>query len=115
MVLEQYGGRVRVQLNQDTPEHSCRPAVDVMFRSAAKIYGAGTLAVILTGMGQDGLLGCQAIRDAGGQILVQDEATSVVWGMPGSVANAGLAKQILPLSEIAREILHQVLQPNVKI
>ncbi len=112
MVLEQYCGRVRVQLNQDTPEHSCRPAVDVMFRSAAQIYGAGTLAVILTGMGQDGLLGCQAIREAGGQILVQDEATSVVWGMPGSVANAGLAQQILPLSEIAREILHQVLQPS---
>jgi two-component system, chemotaxis family, protein-glutamate methylesterase/glutaminase len=109
MVLEQYGGRVRVNLNQDSPEHSCRPAVDVMFRSAAKTYGAGTLAVILTGMGQDGLLGCQAVRDSGGQVLVQDEATSVVWGMPGSVANAGLAQQILPLNAIASEILHQVL------
>jgi two-component system chemotaxis response regulator CheB len=81
----------------------------VLFRSVAKSYGSKVLAVVLTGMGQDGLKGCEVIQAAGGQILAQDEASSVVWGMPGAVANAGLAERILPLKELAPEILKRVL------
>lgn len=108
MLLERQGTTVQLITNQEAPENSCRPAVDVLFRSVAKTYGANTLAVILTGMGQDGLQGCQCIREVGGQVIVQDEATSVVWGMPGIVANSGLADRILPLPEIASEILRRV-------
>jgi two-component system, chemotaxis family, protein-glutamate methylesterase/glutaminase len=78
--------------------------VDVLFRSVAAIYGGRTLAVILTGMGQDGLKGCEMLRMQGARIYVQDEASSVVWGMPGFVAKAGLADKILPLDRIAEEI-----------
>ena len=104
------GLKVRLLLNQDPPENSCRPAVDVLFRSLAKAYGLNALSVILTGMGQDGLRGCEFVREAGGQILAQDEITSVVWGMPGFVARAGLADKVLPLSLIADEILRRVRQ-----
>jgi two-component system chemotaxis response regulator CheB len=82
--------------------------VDVLFRSVAKAYGSKTIAVVLTGMGQDGMRGAENIRAAGGQILVQDEASSVVWGMPGAVANAGLAEKILPLKELAAEVVSRV-------
>jgi two-component system chemotaxis response regulator CheB len=99
------GRTVRAQLSQDPPENSCRPAVDVLFRSVAAVYGPDALAVVLTGMGQDSLRGCEAIRAAGGRVLVQDEASSVVWGMPGSVARAGLADRVLPLASVADEIL----------
>jgi two-component system chemotaxis response regulator CheB len=102
------GGRVLTRIHQDAPENACRPAVDPLLRSVASVYGAGCLAVILTGMGQDGLRGCEAIRAAGGQILAQDEASSVVWGMPGQVARAGLADQVLPLSLLAGEVLRRV-------
>jgi two-component system chemotaxis response regulator CheB len=95
-------------LHQDPPENSCRPAADVLFRSVAKAYGPGSLAVILTGMGQDGLRGCEAIHETGGQILAQDEATSVVWGMPGYFCRAGLADRVLPISLIGDEILRRV-------
>lgn len=108
MVLERQGNRVYVQLNQDEPENSCRPAVDVLFRSVAAVYRSNTLAVILTGMGNDGFKGCEAIRNAGGQILVQDEASSVVWGMPGFVAKAGLADGQIALPQLAGEILNRV-------
>jgi Chemotaxis response regulator containing a CheY-like receiver domain and a methylesterase domain len=77
MVLEKHGFGVQIRANQQPPENSCRPAVDVLFRSTAKIYDAGVLAVVLTGMGQDGLHGCEGIREAGGQIIVQDEVSSV--------------------------------------
>lgn len=87
------------------PDEYCRPSVDVLFRSAAAVYGAGVLAVVLTGMGTDGLAGCRAIAAAGGRILVQDCATSAVWGMPGAVAKAGLADQVLPLPALAAEVL----------
>jgi two-component system, chemotaxis family, protein-glutamate methylesterase/glutaminase len=100
---------VRVQLHQGPPENSCRPSVDVLFRSVADTYGPAALAVVLTGMGHDGLRGCEAIRAAGGQVLAQDEATSIVWGMPGSVALAGLAEQVLPLDELGPEIVRRVL------
>lgn len=108
LVVARDGTQIRALLNQDPPESSCRPAADPLFRSAAKVYGAGVLAVVLTGMGQDGLRGCEAVRAAGGQIIVQDEATSVVWGMPGFVAKAGLADKLLPLSLIAKEIVRRV-------
>lgn len=108
MVLERRGAAVRVALNQNPPENSCRPAVDPLFRSVVALYGPRTLGVILTGMGQDGLRGCECIHDAGGQILAQDEASSVVWGMPGFVARAGLPDRVLPLSEMAAEITRRV-------
>src|SRR5439155_8974189 len=92
----------------DPPENSCRPAVDVLFRSVANLYGTSALAVVLTGMGQDGLRGAEAIRVAGGQVLAQNEASSVVWGMPGFVARAGLADAVLPLNVLAAEIGRRV-------
>jgi two-component system chemotaxis response regulator CheB len=108
LALARQGTAVVAVANDDPPENSCRPAVDVLFRSVADLYGRGALAVVLTGMGQDGLKGAEAIRLAGGQILVQDEATSVVWGMPGFVARAGLADAVLPLDGLAGEIGRQV-------
>jgi two-component system chemotaxis response regulator CheB len=106
-ILQGAGGKM-LTLHQGPPENSCRPAVDVLFRSAVDSYGAGVLGVILTGMGQDGLRGCERIHEAGGQVLAQDEASSVVWGMPGFVARAGLAEKVLPLKEIAQEIVRRV-------
>jgi two-component system, chemotaxis family, protein-glutamate methylesterase/glutaminase len=98
-------GRVWVCLDQSPRQNSCRPAVDVLFASAAELYGGAVLAVILTGMGQDGLHGVEVLRTRGARILVQDQASSVVWGMPGAVANAGLADRVLPLGEIVPEVL----------
>lgn len=97
-----------LKLQQGPPENSCRPAVDVLFRSLVPVYGPNVLAIVLTGMGQDGLRGAQEIREAGGTVLAQDEATSVVWGMPGAVVRAGVAQQVLPLEEIAGEIGRRV-------
>ena len=102
-----------LKTNQTERENSCRPAADVLFRSVAAIYGQHVLAVVLTGMGQDGLHGCEIIKKAGGQIIVQDEASSVVWGMPGFVARAGLASAILPIGEIAKEIERRVLAQRI--
>ncbi|MDQ5911093.1 MAG: two-component system, chemotaxis family, protein-glutamate methylesterase/glutaminase [Pseudomonadota bacterium] len=108
LVLERQVTQVRLQMNQDPPENSCRPSVDVLFRSVATAYRGNVLAVVLTGMGNDGLRGCEAIRQAGGQILVQDEASSVVWGMPGFVARAGLADAQIALNQMAGEIMNRV-------
>jgi two-component system chemotaxis response regulator CheB len=108
MVVATDNGRVMLSTNQGPPENSCRPAVDVLFRSVAAVYKSHALAVVMTGMGQDGLRGCEQIREGGGQILAQDQATSVVWGMPGFVANAGLADKVLPLDQIGLEILRRV-------
>ena len=91
-------------LNQDPPENSCRPAVDVLFRSLAHCCGANVLAAVLTGMGCDGTRGSAEIRGAGGTVIAQDEATSVVWGMPGSVVAAGLANRVCALPDIPLEI-----------
>lgn len=101
-------GGVVATTHQGPPENFCRPAVDVLFRSVAELYRGGTLAVVLTGMGQDGLLGAQVIGSAGGTIVAQDEATSVVWGMPGMVARAGVADEVLPLPAIAPYIVRKV-------
>jgi two-component system chemotaxis response regulator CheB len=111
MEVEKTGPNYRLRLTEEPPENSCRPAVDVLFRSVAKVFGSKTLAVVLTGMGQDGMRGAEHIRAAGGFTLVQDEASSVVWGMPGAVANAGLAEKILPLKELAAEVVARV-QPS---
>ena len=108
MVLSKNGTAVTINTNQAPLENSCRPAVDVLFRSVCEIYKARTLGLILTGMGQDGLVGCEHIKKVGGQIVVQDEDTSVVWGMPGFVAKSGIAEKVLPLKEIAKEIVERV-------
>jgi two-component system chemotaxis response regulator CheB len=108
MEVERQGPTARIKTHQGPPENSCRPAVDVLFRSVAEAYGPATLAVVMTGMGQDGLRGCQEIRAAGGQVLAQDEASSVVWGMPGFVAQAGLADKVLPLDQLPGEIVRRV-------
>lgn len=108
MTVNQRGTGVVLQLNQEAPENSCRPAVDVLFRSVAQTYGANVLAVVMTGMGSDGARGAAHIREAGGEILVQDESTSVVWGMPGAVVSSGLADKIYPLPEISGEIVKRV-------
>jgi two-component system chemotaxis response regulator CheB len=104
MTVASRGGNVVVELNQDPPENSCRPAVDVLFRSVADVFGGRTLAVVLTGMGQDGLRGCERIDREGGQIVVQDEASSVVWGMPGYIARAGIADAVLPVDALHIEL-----------
>lgn len=99
MLLKARGGPLT--LTQTPPENFCRPAVDPMFRSVAAAYGPATLAVVLTGMGADGREGARVIANAGGTILAQDEATSVVWGMPAAVAQADLASAVLPLTSVA--------------
>ncbi len=107
LVVRRHGADVRVVTHQGPPENSCRPSVDTLFRSVAGVYGPNALGVILTGMGQDGLKGCEHISAAGGRIIVQDKSSSVVWGMPGVVARAGLADKVLPLCDIASEITHR--------
>jgi two-component system chemotaxis response regulator CheB len=97
------------RLTQAPPENFCRPAVDVLFRSAAATLGSSVLGLVLTGMGSDGCRGSQAIVDAGGSVLAQDQASSVVWGMPGAVAAAGLAEAIIPLDAIAPEIARRLV------
>lgn len=108
MALKVRNQQIYLTLNHDPPENSCRPAVDVLFRSAAIHYGAATLGVVLTGMGSDGLAGAREIRAQGGHILVQDQASSVVWGMPGAIAQAQLADQILSPEQLGQEILHRL-------
>lgn len=108
MTLEPRNGQVVVALDQAPQENSCRPAVDRLFRSVSLTYGSACLAVIMTGMGQDGLLGVEPLSDAGAQIIVQDEASSVVWGMPGYVARAGLADEIVALDDMAKAILSRL-------
>jgi two-component system chemotaxis response regulator CheB len=95
----------RTVLTQGPPVNFCRPAVDVLFRSAVRVFGGDLLAVVLTGMGVDGRAGSEDVLAAGGQVIVQDEASSVVWGMPGAVATAGLAHRVLPLAEIATAVV----------
>jgi two-component system chemotaxis response regulator CheB len=108
LVVERETGTPRLALLDTPPENSCRPAVDVLFRSASEAYGARLLAVVMTGMGQDGYAGSQVVREAAGRVLAQDEESSVVWGMPRYVADAGLADAVLPLDRIAGEIARLV-------
>ncbi|WP_435768360.1 protein-glutamate methylesterase/protein-glutamine glutaminase [Nocardioides sp. SYSU DS0651] len=106
--LRKTGGQVHVALDQGPQENFCRPAVDVLFRSATEIYGGGVLATVLTGMGQDGLAGARDLAAAGARILVQDQESSVVWGMPGAIAGAGLADDVLPLETLGDRITSTV-------
>ncbi len=115
LTVRRQGTRVVTALDQEPPENSCRPAVDVLFRSVAAVYGAGTFGVVLTGMGQDGLRGSEDIRRAGGIVFAQDEDTSVVWGMPGFVAKAGLAERIVPLPSMAAEIIRRLTRPTTAL
>jgi two-component system, chemotaxis family, protein-glutamate methylesterase/glutaminase len=100
----------RLSLNQGPAENSCRPAVDVLFRSVAEVYGASVLGVVMTGMGSDGVHGARCIRERGGEVIVQDEASSVVWGMPGLVQASGQADAVYPLDQLAQEITRRVAQ-----
>jgi two-component system chemotaxis response regulator CheB len=108
VTVQRSGGQLVLQLNDDAPENSCRPAVDVLFRSAAAATSGRMLAAVLTGMGQDGLAGAEILRAAGADVIVQDEATSVVWSMPGVIARAGLASAVLPLGGLADAITGRV-------
>ena len=110
MIVKRAGLSKRLDLNQSPPEHACRPAVDVLFRSVAAAYGANALGVVMTGMGSDGVKGAQQIREAGGEVIIQDEASAVVWGMPGLVFAAGQADGVYPLSQLGAEITRRVLQ-----
>jgi len=108
LVVRKTGRGPHTALTQDPPENFCRPAVDPLFRSAVAAYDGAVLGVVLTGMGSDGRLGAGAIREAGGTVLAQDQATSVVWGMPGAVTQAGYADEVLPLDRVA-EAIHRHL------
>jgi|YNPNPStandDraft_1061719.scaffolds.fasta_scaffold33290_2 two-component system chemotaxis response regulator CheB len=99
------GTGIHICLDQSPPQNSCRPSVDVLFSSMGEVFAGGVVAAILTGMGQDGLRGAQILKARGATILAQDEASSVVWGMPGAVAHAGLADRVLPLDKVVPEIL----------
>ncbi len=96
LTVRRSGDAVRTLLEDSPPMNSCRPSADVLFRGVARTWGGGATAVVLTGMGRDGLEGCRAVAAAEGRVLVQDEASSVVWGMPGAVVEAGLAEEIAP-------------------
>jgi len=96
--------KARLRLHQEPPENFCRPAVDPLFRSVARVYGSRVLALVLTGMGQDGLEGARSVRGAGGLVWAQDESTSVVWGMPGAVVKGGIAHGVYPLGRLGSEL-----------
>ena len=98
----------RVRLHREALLNHCRPSVDYLFRSAARLYGAGTLALTMTGMGSDGLEGARTVHECGGVVLAQDEATSAVWGMPGRVVEAGIVSAALPLESLAGELRARV-------
>jgi two-component system, chemotaxis family, protein-glutamate methylesterase/glutaminase len=110
MTVKRAGVGRRLELNQDRPQNSCRPAVDVLFRSVADVFGADSLAVVMTGMGSDGVMGAQRIRERGGEVIIQDEASSVVWGMPGLVYASGQADGVYPLNQLGQEITRRVMQ-----
>ncbi len=107
--------RLRTRLTDAAPENFCRPAVDVLFRSLARTAGGGVLGVVLTGMGSDGTAGAADLVKAGATMWAQDEASSVVWGMPGSLVNAGLADEVMPLDAVGpalAALLHTARQPG---
>jgi two-component system chemotaxis response regulator CheB len=105
MLIRKRAGQLVIELSDSAPEQFCRPAVDPMLRSASDAAGGRVLAVILTGMGSDGLAGARHLVEAGGAVMAQDETTSVVWGMPGAVARAGLTSAVLPLPELGGRVL----------
>ena len=106
-------GDRRTRLTDAPPENFCRPAVDVLFRSVAATFGAAALALVLTGMGSDGTRGAERLHEAGAPILVQDQSSSVVWGMPGSIAAAGMADLVLPPDELTRAVVARAMPSPV--
>ena len=113
MLVVKDGATQKIKLDDGPPENFCKPAVDPMLRSVVEAYiGSEILTVILTGMGQDGMLGATAAVDAGGMVLAQDEATSVVWGMPGAAAAAGACCAVLPLDELAGKVKQLIGRPG---
>ena len=108
MIVARRKAQIVVHLRQSAPENFVRPSADVLFRSAAQAFGSAVLGVVLSGMGHDGLDGCRHIVAAGGRVIVQDEATSAVWGMLGAVSKAGLAQKVVPISRIAAEVTDYV-------
>jgi two-component system chemotaxis response regulator CheB len=104
MIVKRVGAQVVTVLNQGPQENSCRPAVDVLFRSVCDVYGGSVITVILTGMGKDGFLGIQQLKSKGSYVIAQDQASSVVWGMPGIVVEAGLADVVVPIQNVALEV-----------
>lgn len=109
MTVVERGGKKMISLNQNAPENFCRPSVEPMLRSVIDLYGAATFAVILTGMGHDGLDACRMLVDAGGKLIAQDQESSVVWGMPGAVSRAGLCSGIYPLDQIGKTIKEKLM------
>ena len=105
MYVRRESGSVRIALDTVAPRNSCRPSVDSLFESVADVYGASAIGVVLTGMGYDGLRGADKMKSTGARIIAQDEASSVVWGMAGSVVGAGIADAVLPLNEVVPAIL----------
>ncbi|HET6197745.1 MAG TPA: CheB methylesterase domain-containing protein, partial [Acetobacteraceae bacterium] len=108
LLIDAGAGGLRARVTSDPPENFCRPSVDPMLRSAAAACDGRVLVAMLTGMGSDGLAGTRRVIDAGGTAVAQDEATSVVWGMPGAVARAGLCHAVLPLPRIAPKLLEML-------
>jgi two-component system chemotaxis response regulator CheB len=104
MMVARRDGTAVIVLDDGAPVHYCKPAVDPLFASAAEVWGSWNLALILTGMGTDGTTGAAEVVKAGGSVIAQDEATSVVWGMPGSAVSAGVCSAVLPLEQIAPKI-----------
>ena len=111
LIVESASGLFRARLSTDPPENFCRPSVDPMLRSASTACGGRVLVAMLTGMGHDGLEGTRRVVEAGGAAIAQDEATSVVWGMPGAIARAGLCHAVLPLPRIAPRLLELLRVP----
>jgi len=112
LTIRRTGRGLLTALDQAPPENFCRPAVDPLFRSAVEAYDGAVLGVVLTGMGSDGRVGAGRIREAGGEVVVQDQATSIVWGMPGAVATAGFADEVLPLDRVADAIGRRFTGPR---
>jgi two-component system chemotaxis response regulator CheB len=108
LLVRQEGGRPVIGTNEQPPENGCRPSADVLFRSAAAAWRSALVAIVLTGMGRDGTAGLGAVKRAGGYVLAQDEASCVVWGMPGSAVEAGVVDEVVPLASIA-DVLRQLV------
>lgn len=108
LVAEKTGTTIRLRLDDSPPEQSCKPSADVLLRSMAAVWGANMMCVVMTGMGQDGTLGGRAVADAGGLVLAQDEASSVVWGMPGSAVRAGIVSEVVALDRLGATIVKYV-------
>jgi two-component system chemotaxis response regulator CheB len=107
LTVRRQANQIVTALGQEAPEHAHRPAADVLFRSVAEVYGSRALGLVLTGMGEDGLRGSEEINRAGGRVVVQDEASSVVWEMPGRIAGAGLADAVVTLNALAGELIRR--------